>query len=179
MWSDVVCEHLTRKKGCWQRTYVLIWSLKAPNTICFTYNLPKQKPSLRQTFHLRLTCGFTAANLINAFLSQDKRPCRGGHTPKLMMSSDGGVWGSSERTELKIRRGHIGEKKKKTTTPTWSEHSTLWSSETLSVTFCAKSYPSPLSSYQCTQRKELTFYLRCRYCQNIVFNCCPEFLAAV
>lgn len=45
-------------------------------------------------------------------------------------------------------------------------------------TVCAKSCPLPLS-YHCTQRKELTLYLRHIYCQNIAFNCCPGFPAAV
>lgn len=41
-----------------------------------------------QTFHLRSKNKSSAANLTYVFMSQDKQPCHGGRSPKLMMSSD-------------------------------------------------------------------------------------------
>lgn len=41
-----------------------------------------------QTFHLGSKHTSSAANLTYVFVSQDKQPCHGGRSPKLMMSSD-------------------------------------------------------------------------------------------
>lgn len=48
----------------------------------------KEKKTLMQTFHLRSKHRSSAANLTYVFMSQDKQPCHGGRSPKLMMSSD-------------------------------------------------------------------------------------------
>lgn len=44
----------------------------------------EEKKTLVRTFHLRSS----AANRTYVFMSQDKQPCHGGRSPKLMMSSD-------------------------------------------------------------------------------------------
>lgn len=92
----------------------------------------KKKETLIRTFHLRSKHRSSAANRTYVFMSQDKQPCHGGRSPKLMMSSDslqqnpllkqnergreggkcGGSAGPARGMELKRRKRKTGWRKK-------------------------------------------------------------------
>lgn len=70
-----------------QLTYVSSFAVVREDEDQEETTVTKQQ-TLKQTFHLRSKRTSSAANLTYVFMSQDKQPCHGGRSPKLMMSSD-------------------------------------------------------------------------------------------